>query len=43
MKKLKLFSNAKKEEQWLNKILQKGWQLKSVNALNVYSLKKNIQ
>lgn len=40
MKKLKVFSNAQKEEQWLNKMLQKGWQLKSVNAFNVYSFEK---
>lgn len=40
MKKLKVFSNAQKEEQWLNKMLQKGWQLKNVNAFNVYSFEE---
>lgn len=40
MKKLKVFSNAQKEEQWLNKMLQKGWQFKNVNAFNVYSFEE---
>lgn len=40
MKKLKVFSNAQREEQWLNKMLQKGWQLKNVTAFNVYSFEK---
>ncbi|MCZ8540207.1 DUF2812 domain-containing protein [Psychrobacillus psychrodurans] len=40
MIKFKVFSNAHKEEQWLNKMLQNGWQLKSVNAFNVYSFEK---
>ena len=40
MKKLKIFSNAQTEEQWLNKMLQKGWQLKCVNAFNMYSFEK---
>lgn len=40
MKKLKLFTNAHKEEQWLNGMLQKGWQFKHVNAINVYTFEK---
>lgn len=40
MKKLRIFSNAQKEEQWLNKMLQKGWQLNRVNAFNMYSFEK---
>lgn len=40
MKKLKIFTNAQKEEQWLNEMLQKGWQFKSVNGINVYSFEK---
>ena len=40
MKKLKFFLNAQKEEQWLNKMLQKGWKLKRINAFNVYSFEK---
>src|SRR5690606_8032920 len=40
MKKLKLFSNAQKEEQWLNNMLQKDWQLKRVNGLNIYTFEK---
>ncbi|WP_339176341.1 DUF2812 domain-containing protein [Solibacillus sp. FSL R5-0691] len=40
MKKLKLFSDAQKEERWLNNMLQKGWQLKRVNAFHVYTFEK---
>lgn len=40
MIKLKIFSNVQKEERWLNKMLQKGWQLKSVNSFNLYSFEK---
>ena len=40
MKKLKLFLNAQKEEQWLNKMLQKGWKLKRINELNMYTFEK---
>ena len=40
MKKLRIFTNAQKEEQWLNKMLQNGWQLKNVNGINVYSFEK---
>lgn len=40
MKKLKVFSNAQKEEKWLNNMLRKGWQLKSVNNFNMYSFEK---
>lgn len=40
MRRLKLFSNAQKEEQWLNMMLQKGWQLKRVNAFNLYTFEK---
>lgn len=40
MKKLKIFTNAQKEEKWLNEMLQKGWQLKHVNAIHVYSFEK---
>lgn len=40
MRRLKLFSNAQKEEQWLNMMLQKGWQLNRVNAFNLYTFEK---
>lgn len=40
MKKFKVFSNAQKEEQWLNYMLEKGWQLKRVNAFSVYTFVK---
>ena len=40
MKKLRIFTNAQREEQWLNKMLQNGWQLKNVNGINVYSFEK---
>lgn len=40
MKKFKVFSNAQKEEQWLNNMLQKGWQLKRVNGINIYTFEK---
>ena len=40
MKKLKFFTNAQKEEKWLNDMLQKGWQLTDVNVLNVYTFKQ---
>lgn len=40
MKKLKVFSNAQKEEQWLNKMLEKGWKLKRINAFQIYSFEK---
>ena len=33
MRKFKLFLDARKEEQWLNQMLQKGWVLKSANTL----------
>lgn len=40
MKKLRIFTNAQKEEQWLNEMLQKGWQFKHINGINVYSFEK---
>lgn len=33
MRKFKLFLDARKEEKWLNQMLQKGWVLKSANTL----------
>ena len=40
MKKLRIFTNVQKEEQWLNEMLQKGLQFKHVNGINVYSFEK---
>lgn len=40
MKKLRLFTNAQKEEKWLNNMLQKGWLCKKVNAFNIYTFEK---
>lgn len=40
MKRFKIFIDAQKEEKWLNDLLQKGWQLKNVNAFHVYTFEK---
>ena len=37
MKKLKMFMDARKEEQWLNDMLQKGLRLQQVSSINVYT------
>lgn len=40
MRKFKLFTDAIKEELWLNDMLQKGWRLKHVSFFSMYTFEK---
>lgn len=41
MKKFKMFFDIEKEEQWLNKQLQKGYRCTNISGLGMYTFKKN--
>ncbi|PJY99773.1 hypothetical protein CPT06_12510 [Bacillus vallismortis] len=40
MKKMKMFFDIEKEEQWLNEQLQKGYRCTNISGLGIYSFKK---
>ncbi|WP_318617702.1 DUF2812 domain-containing protein [Sporosarcina sp. YIM B06819] len=40
MKKFRLFIDSRKEEKWLNKMIEKGWICKKVNAFGIYYFEK---
>lgn len=40
MKKIKMFFDIEKEEQWLNKQLQKGYRCTNISGLGIYTFKK---
>lgn len=41
MKKFRMFIDARKEEKWLNKMIQMGWVCKKVNAFGIYHFEKS--
>lgn len=40
LKKFRLFIDARKEEKWLNKMIQNGWLCKKVNTVGMYYFEK---
>ncbi|MFT4401678.1 DUF2812 domain-containing protein [Bacillus sp. SW14] len=40
MKKMKMFIDIEKEEQWLNEQLQKGYRCTNINGLGIYTFEK---
>ncbi len=40
MKKFRMFIDARKEEKWLNKMIQKGWICKKINTFGIYHFEK---
>lgn len=40
MKKFRLFLDARKEEKWLNEMIQKGWLCQKINAIGIYHFTK---
>jgi len=41
MKKFRMFIDTRKEEKWLNKMIQKGWICKKVNTFGIYHFEKS--
>lgn len=40
MRKFRMFIDARMEEKWLNKMIQKGWICKNINTLGIYYFEK---
>ena len=40
MKKFRMFIDTRKEEKWLNKMIQNGWICKKVNTVGIYYFEK---